>query len=373
MVRVGNRYEFTSEAAHRLGTIVVTRRDQNWWCGILSPGPDFEPVRLRFEALDQLANDNLLSLLDDAEQQLARLGLRLKSGDDVLPLGDVQLSGHEVSFRCLPTRFEVLPAQGRLMISTDLHGNLADFRALEAHFLTSLAHDSETHWALLGDFVHGPDSRARAAQPELYDYPDQSGELVVEALALAEQFPRLVHVVLGNHDYGHVGGPHTSKFYLDEVAALEARASGEQLAAMRALFHRAKLALAAPCGVLLSHGSPDAQLPSLLELDGLRFPIEAGDPRREPVQSLLCSYGQTTEETNQLLRQNSAALGLTLTMVIHGHDRDASGWYVDGGNQAQPVIFGAPKSHKRFLQLDLASHYSSPHDFREGVELRSVY
>jgi hypothetical protein len=38
-----------------------------------------------------------------------------------------------------------------------------------------------------------------------------------------------VHFVLGNHDHGHVGGPHPRKFHADEVEALEALRDGAEI------------------------------------------------------------------------------------------------------------------------------------------------
>ena len=60
-------------------------------------------------------------------------------------------------------------------------------------------------------------------------------------------------------------------------------------------------------------------------------------------------------------------------LVVHGHDRDESGYFVENGNQVCPVIFGAPRQSKRFLVLDLAGRYEGPGGLREGVEIRRVH
>jgi hypothetical protein len=271
------------------------------------------------------------------------------------------------------SRLRVLPAQGHLLISTDLHGNLEDFHTLRALFLAARGRGEDVHWALLGDSVHGPDERARQAQPELYDYPDQSGPLVEELAALLDQHPERVHYVLGNHDHGHVGGRHTHKFHDDEVQFLEQAATPAQRRALHAVFQGAALALIAPCGALLAHGSPGDRLTDLSQLTrlppfGERYTAE----QSQLVQSFLWSYGQTAEVTARVLQVASRA-GPRLTMVIHGHDRDEWGWYVEGGNQAQPVIFGAPRAQKRYLWLDLAAHYPEVGALREGVEIRRLY
>ena len=118
-------------------------------------------------------------------------------------------------------RHVVLPERGVLLVSTDVHGNLADFVRLEEIFAAEIAREPETHWVILGDVVHGPDERARVSHPDWYGYADDSMAIVDRILAAEAAAPGRVHFVLGNHDHGHVGGPHTAKFHADEVAALE--------------------------------------------------------------------------------------------------------------------------------------------------------
>ncbi len=269
----------------------------------------------------------------------------------------------------------MLPERGTALISTDLHGNRADFERLRERFFAlreRAEHPDEVYWVLLGDLVHGPSEAARARNRELYDFADESPALIDALFELRERFPERIHYVLGNHDHGHVGGPHTRKFHDDEVAALEARLSPDQHARLLALFEGAYLALAAPCGLLLTHGSPSDHWRSLDQLDGIDLRHEADPDRREILRSLLTDYGQRGEVTARLLTQLSRA-GLDLSIVVHGHDRDERGWFVEGDNQVCPVIFGAPPEHKRCLIVDLAARYRSPADLREGLELVRVH
>lgn len=272
----------------------------------------------------------------------------------------------------MPSRFMWLPGRGRLLVSTDLHGNGEDFRSLRALFLRLLSEDPDTHWALLGDLVHGPDDFARAENAELYDYPDESATLPDEVLRMQVAHPHRVHYVLGNHDHGHIGGPHTGKFYDDEVQHLESCLDAEQRASLRALFSSAYLALAAPCGVLLCHGSPDHALQLPTDLDDIPLDIARCSPyQRRVLESFLRSYGQRGDVTERLLARFGTEPPLRL--VVHGHDRDEAGYFAEGDNQACPVIFGAPRANKRCLVLDLGRRYESVHDLREGIEIRRVH
>jgi len=264
-------------------------------------------------------------------------------------------------------RSVVLPAAGPLVVSTDLHGNLADFAALRSVFLATPG----ATWVQLGDVVHGPDDASRTAAPHLYGYADESHAIVAGFLDLIASHPGRVHFVLGNHDHGHVGGPHTAKFHADEVAALESTLGARQKDDLRRLFEPALYAAAAPCGVLLTHGSPDDALERLEDLDAIPLvPEREYDVR--VLRSILTSYGQRADVTARLLAKISRP-DLRLSLVVHGHDRDETGFFAEGGNQVCPCIFGAPRENKRYLMLDLAARYERASDLRDGVEIRQLY
>jgi hypothetical protein len=217
-------------------------------------------------------------------------------------------------------RHLVLPSYGVALVSTDLHGNRDDFRALERAFA---ALGPDAHWVIPGDVVHAPDAASRAAAPALYDYDDGSMAIVDGVLAQQRAAPGRVHFVLGNHDHGHVGGPHPRKFHGDEVEALEATLTAAELGRMRALFTEALLAVVAPCGAMLASVS---------------------------------RHG-----------------GWDLRVVIHGHDRDEAGFFYEGTTQLCPVIFGAPRAEKRYVVLDLGARYEAAASLRDGAEIRRLH
>ncbi|MEI8255031.1 MAG: metallophosphoesterase [Deltaproteobacteria bacterium] len=258
-------------------------------------------------------------------------------------------------------------------MSTDLHGNGGDFAALRRRFEQMAQGPGSAYWVQLGDLVHAPSERAALYDPALYDPRDDSMAIVDGFLDLERSHPGHVHVVLGNHDHAHIGGPRTRKFHDDEAAWLEAALDDGAPARLRGLFTRALLAVAAPCGVLLAHGSPAAEFDALEDLDAIDPTDAQPSPRsRVILRSLLTSYGQPGEVTAALLARISRP-GLALHLVVHGHDRDESGWFVEGGNQVCPVIFGAPRHEKRCLVLDLAARYVTPEDLRDGVEIVRVH
>lgn len=285
-----------------------------------------------------------------------------------------ELAGAQTLAPPAPARTRILPGQGTLLVSTDMHGNLEDFEALRAAFLRALAADPGTHWAILGDAVHGPSPEARGRRPDLYDYEDQSAAIVMGVLELQARHPGRVHYVLGNHDHGHVGGPHTAKFYPDEVVMLERRCSPAEQAGLQELFSGALLAMAAPCGVLLAHGCPDDHLLRFADLEECRLVRNDNDLyRRHLLDTFTRSYGQSEAVVARLLATVSAT-AVPVTLVIHGHDRDEAGYFLASGDLVLcPVLFGAPREAKRYVQLDLAARYASAAELRDGVEIRRLY
>lgn len=268
-------------------------------------------------------------------------------------------------------RHRTLPDRGTLLVSTDVHGNMEDFDRLRALWADLSTHEGPAHWVILGDVVHGPDDDARARTPELYGYEDRSPELVSVLSRLVSAYPDHVHFVLGNHDYAHLGGPPTRKFHRDEAAALEARMSEGDVARMRSLFASALLLVTTPCGAALCHGAPAASISQPSDLDGIALPCRE-DRERSLVLALTTAYGQPREVVEQFLAAASRG-GPAQKLVIHGHDRIETGFFVEGENQLCPVIFGAPRENKRYVVLDLSARYEQVDQLRDGLEIRRLW
>ena len=280
---------------------------------------------------------------------------------------------HNVLSTKKPDRYRVLPTRGTLLISTDLHGNLDDFKQLRDIFYKELKNNRQTYWVILGDIVHGPNYLASMRDPELYGYPDQSWEIASEIVDLQKKYSKKIYYVLGNHDHGHIGGRRTQKFYSDEVEALESKLEPQQIEKMRNLFYSAFLAVVAPCGALLTHGSPDESLKNLDDLEHLSFTPEKNNPEQAQIlETILWHYGQR-EYTTQKMLKNIKKTYPTVNMVIHGHDRDPKGYFTEGKNQLCPVIFGASRGNKSYIKLNLAHTYSTVHDIRLERELLCLY
>ena len=268
-----------------------------------------------------------------------------------------------------------LPDHGRLIVCTDLQGCLRDFHRIVDVFDQALAdHGGDAHLLFTGDLIHGP-HLTRAEWPDFLGeyYLDASGQLVDELAALMKQHPDRIHALIGNHEHGHIGGPHTAKFAADEVALLEYQLGDEHSARMRAVLREFALVAIAPCGAIFTHGAPAAVVDSVADIEATRLDgFDHGSPLDvldTPVLgAILWARSAAPEAAAAFVR----ALGGTL--CIYGHDVIPEGFERIG--DAQMVVstsFGVFDHNKVYVELDLAAHYRSVHDLRIGREILPLY
>jgi hypothetical protein len=269
-------------------------------------------------------------------------------------------------------RFLQLPDRGRLLVGTDLQGNLKDFLQLAGHF-RSLGPDAQL--VLTGDLVHGPDRETAHQWPDHLGTPyfDQSPELMNAFLEEQLRAPGRVHCLMGNHDHAHVGGPITSKFHDDEAGVLEATLGPEGSLRLRTLLSTFPLVAWAPCGAVMLHGAPSADLQSAaqleqLDVEGYRgFNIEHF--MRVPILgALLWSRMATAEQSKRFLA------ALHGTVALYGHDVVREGYERVGEDQlCFSTSFGLYDARKVYVSLDLAAKYPNVHALREGTEILPLY
>ncbi len=274
--------------------------------------------------------------------------------------------------------------RGRLMITADLHGNWDDFARLREIFLTLDARGEAPVWVSVGDWVHGPAADAerdpitsRDGRP-LYDYPDRSPDLVRALFVLMDQFPGRVLSVCGNHEHAHIGGPRTRKFHDDEAAFLEAQLSTTERDELRARLASWPLCVRVPTsGVLITHGAMAAGFTRIDELERIRYDgtgDTVGDDEHDVLRSAMTWYGFSDDEDVRLVERASDPGQPPYTIVVHGHDREESG-YCRSGPRALMLCtsFGAVRERKAYVLLDLARRYESLDELREGHELQFLW
>ncbi len=150
-------------------------------------------------------------------------------------------------------RFVDLDAD-EVLASGDLHGSVENFRLLLTR--ADLARNPRRH-LVLQELVHGP-----------FTYPgggDKSHQTLDLLAALKCQYPRQVHMLLGNHELAQWAGRLIAKgdtdlnlLFREGVSEAYGVRAEEVLAAYNELFAAIPLAVRTPNRVFLSHSLPTA-------------------------------------------------------------------------------------------------------------------
>jgi len=268
-----------------------------------------------------------------------------------------------------------LPDQGRLIVCTDLQGCLRDYSRIVEVFRELMERtEGDAYLLFTGDLVHGPHIEPDDWPDFLGEYyRDQSGELVDQFVLLATEYPGRVHSLLGNHEHGHVGGPHTAKFAVDEVALLEHILGHERTERLKGVLSGFPLVAIAPCGVVFTHGAPAAEIESIAEIEQASLETFEADRPMDifdvPVLGPLLWARSAAPST---ARRFLEALGGKIS--IYGHDVIPEGFECIGEEQMiVSTSFGVFDGNKIYVELDLAARYDSVRDLRVGSEIKPLY
>jgi hypothetical protein len=268
-----------------------------------------------------------------------------------------------------------LPDHGVLIVCTDLQGCLRDFhRIVEVFDEATEATGGDAHLLFTGDLIHGPYLEA-ADWPDFLGeyYRDASDEVIDEFVVLSLRHPGRVHALLGNHEHGHIGGPHTSKFAHDEVDVLERRLGPAAAARLREVLRGFALAAVAPCGAVFTHGAPGAAIDSPADIEAASLDgFAAGAPFDifdvPVIGPILWARSAAPAAAARFVR----ALGGRF--CIYGHDVIPEGFERIGDEQmVVSTSFGVPDARKVYVRLDLSARYRSVQDLAPGREILPLY
>ena len=268
-------------------------------------------------------------------------------------------------------RVLVFPDQGKLLVGSDLHGNKKDYLQLMEIFSKEADSGKEIYLLWLGDLIHGPQ------RPEKdFAYSDESDFILEHFLRMKKNFPDQLFSLMGNHEHGHVGGPHTSKFCEDEVKEMS-RKAGEKYWTQLALMKSFPLLALTPAGITFTHGAPSESVGSLQDILEASY---SGHTHREinemysvPVLDLLWMRGCTEKTAKHFLRRVKYP-GLENRLAVYGHDIIREGFERENPHSlVLSTSFGVEEKHKTYLDLDLSRSYHSTLDIREGIELKKLY
>jgi hypothetical protein len=251
-----------------------------------------------------------------------------------------------------------LPDRGRLLVATDVQGNVGDFDRVAEVFEDAAKSREGAHLVVTGDLVHGPELHEADWPDYLGTYYRGDSRTVLEhALELSKRHPGRVHYLLGNHEHAHVGGPVVSKFFPDEARRLEDLLGDEGTLAMRAWLRTWPfVAVAKQARLVMLHAAPHARIRSPEDLE--RLPLDGFDSiplddmaTRGILGALLWARTATTERAFEFIR----ALDPEARVAVYGHDVARSGFAVE----REPMLcvstsFGCFDGDKLYLEWDLA-------------------
>ncbi len=249
---------------------------------------------------------------------------------------------------------------------------MEDFVTIQKIFEETLDQTKNAYLLFTGDIVHGPHIAPADWPSYLGDYyKDQSAELLAALIALQTKYPARVHTLLGNHEHGHIGGPHTAKFARDEVVLLEYTLGDQKSKEVRDLILTWPVIAIAPCGVVFTHGAPAAAIDSLKDIENLDITCH-----RKPIipfassilAKILRSRTATQKQTEDFLSKVGGKV------AVFGHEVVPLGFEKIGTNQiVVSTSFGLKNHNKTYLRLNLSKQYTSTSDLREEYELLRLY
>ncbi len=254
-----------------------------------------------------------------------------------------------------------LPDEGKLIVATDLQGNLKDFLALEAIY-EAQAERGDTHLVITGDLVHGPEIPKELWPAHLGTYyHGDSPALLDRARALSDRHPGRVHLLMGNHEHAHIGGPVVSKFFPNEAERLEELLGEAGTAAFQAWVSTWPfLAIATRSGLCMMHAAPHVSIEGRDDLERLSLTVSEDEEidldERSTIISLLWARTTSGDRARAFLR----AVDARLTTAVYGHDVAHAGFAID----REPLLcisssFGCFDGDKLYLEWDLARRADS--------------
>jgi hypothetical protein len=276
--------------------------------------------------------------------------------------------------------FRLPPGPGRVIISTDIHGHLEDFRRVAQAFERWLQR-GDAYLVYSGDLVHGP-CYEKAQWPEhLGDYyPDESPRVVEELVALQKKYKGRVISLIGNHEHSHIGGPHTRKFHKEpsETEYFERTLGPERTKEVHALFRTFPLCGVIGKGVVVTHGAPRVLEATFAEISSAEY---SGHEEKSIPQMLevpiLGELFWTRAAGSLVVRRFLKRMelgGQRNHIVVYGHDPVRRGWAREGAEQlCFSTSFALKNSRKVYLELDLEREYRSVDDLKLGRDVRWLY
>jgi hypothetical protein len=276
--------------------------------------------------------------------------------------------------------FRITPGPGRVIISTDIHGHLEDFRRVAQAFERWLAR-GEAFLVYTGDLVHGPCYEKDQWPEHLGDYyPDESPRVIEEFVQLQKKHKGRVFSLIGNHEHSHVGGPHTRKFHKEpsETQYLERTLGPEKTEEFHELIRSLPIVGVVGRGVVITHGAPRVLEATFAEICATSYGGHEGKTIPQMLEvpilgELFWARAAGSLVVRRFLKRMELG-GQPNHVVVYGHDPVRRGWAREGSEQlCFSTSFALKNARKVYLDLDLDHEYANVDELKLGRELRWLY
>lgn len=240
---------------------------------------------------------------------------------------------------------------GNMLVITDIHGNLEDFKRYESIFKGNLG---QLKVVITGDFIHEVDNNY-----------DGSVEVLERVKCYYHQYPNF-HVLLGNHEWAHLADEPAYKMGVDQKMAFETylreRFGGKwglKFKSYLEFFRELPVAIKTENGVLISHAGPYWDFKSQEELENI---TRAGYKNNYPLEKMMLN--RPNDYSKEDLEQFLELVGCKVMVVGHT--------IVDGVDTVygKQMILSSSLSagRKAYLELDLQRKINDARDLVDMVK-----
>ena len=240
--------------------------------------------------------------------------------------------------------FEVA-SQGRMMVITDIHGNLEDFKRYESIFKGCL---DQLKVVITGDFIH-----------ELDNNYDGSVEVLERVKCYYHQYPNF-HVLLGNHEWAHLADEPAYKMGVDQKRAFESYLRerfggkwGSEFRSYLEFFRELPVAIKTGNGVIISHAGPYSHFKNQEELRNITL---AGYRGNKPLEKMMLNRpgNYSKEDLERFLELVGCKVMVAGHTIVDG---------VDTVYGKQMILSSSLSSgRKAYLELDLEAEINDVED-----------
>ncbi len=240
----------------------------------------------------------------------------------------------------------ILPPEGDLIITGDLHGHRRNFERIKT--FADLENNPHRH-LVLQEIIHGG--------PEDSEGGCLSYELLFDAVRYKLNFPDRVHIIMGNHDTTFINDAEVMKNGREMNRALRiaierrySRHSDDIKLGIRNFLFSQPVAVKCPNRIWLSHSLPSARYIDNFELEIFDRQLEFKDTARGGSVYML-TWGR--RHSQQLL--DKIADMFDIDIFILGHQPQSQGWAQCGDNL---IIIASDHNHGCLLPFDLTKKYT---------------